>query len=83
MDIDLIWGGGEADYFFNEDWTGQITLKAFRKLVFARRAFLTKFLSGGSIDSRFTTSSGQSGNDPQQPLNTSSRRERRDPYGFR
>jgi hypothetical protein len=42
-DIDLIWAGGEANYFFNEDWTGQITLKAFRKLVFARRAFSTKF----------------------------------------
>jgi hypothetical protein len=41
MDIDLIWGGGEADYFFNEDWTAQITLKAFRKSVFGRRAFLT------------------------------------------
>jgi hypothetical protein len=42
MDIDLIWGSGEANYFLNEDWTGQITLKAFRKLVFARRAFSTK-----------------------------------------
>jgi hypothetical protein len=40
-DIDLIWGGGEAEYFLNEDWTGQITLNAFKKLVFARRAFST------------------------------------------
>jgi hypothetical protein len=43
MDIDLIWDGGEANYFFNEDWTGQITLKPFRKLVFARRAFSMNF----------------------------------------
>jgi hypothetical protein len=39
----LIWGGGEPEYFFNEDWTGQITLSAFKKLVFARRAFRRKF----------------------------------------
>jgi hypothetical protein len=44
MDIDLIWGGGEANYFLGEDWTGQITLKAFRKSVFARRAFSAKLL---------------------------------------
>jgi hypothetical protein len=42
MDIDSIWGGGEAEYFLNENWTGQITLNALRKLVFARRAFSTK-----------------------------------------
>jgi hypothetical protein len=39
MDIELIWGGDEADYFFNEDWTGQITLNAFRKSVFSRTGF--------------------------------------------
>jgi hypothetical protein len=44
MDIDLIWDGGEANYFLNEDWTGQITLNAFRKSVFVRRAFSTKLL---------------------------------------
>jgi hypothetical protein len=43
MDIDLIWDGGEAEYFLSEDWTGQITLNALRKLVFARRAFRRKF----------------------------------------
>jgi hypothetical protein len=42
MDIDSIWGGGEAEYFLNEVWTGQITLNAFKKLVFARRAFRRK-----------------------------------------
>jgi hypothetical protein len=44
MDIDLIWGLGEANYFRGEDWTGQITLMAFKKLVFARRGFWMKIL---------------------------------------
>jgi hypothetical protein len=53
MDIDLIWDGGEANYFLNEDWTGQITLKPFRKLVFARRAFSTNFCAERPIEHVF------------------------------
>jgi len=26
-DKELIWVNGEAEYFFSEDWTGQIRLK--------------------------------------------------------
>jgi len=62
MDIDLIWGRGEADYFFNEDWTGQITLNAFRKLVFARRAFSAKILGRKADRTKFSASSGKSVN---------------------
>jgi hypothetical protein len=41
IDMELIWVGGEAKYFCEEIWTGQITLNAFRKFVFARKAFRT------------------------------------------
>jgi hypothetical protein len=44
MDIDSIWGGDEAEYFLCEDWTGQITLSAFKKSVFGRKAFRQEFL---------------------------------------
>jgi hypothetical protein len=35
----LIWVGGEAKYFCEEIWTGQITLNAFKKFVFRARLF--------------------------------------------
>jgi hypothetical protein len=31
MDIDVIWGKREAEYFCKWDWTGQITLIRFNK----------------------------------------------------
>src|SRR5437870_5557805 len=34
--VGLIWVGGEADYFCNRDWTGQIRLKLFGKIVPSR-----------------------------------------------
>ena len=61
-DIDLIWGDGEANYFFNEDWTGQITLSAFRKSVFARWAFSTKLLCRKADRTTFPAPSGKSAN---------------------
>jgi hypothetical protein len=79
MDIDLIWARGEADYFSGEDWTGQITLMAFRKLVFARRAFWTKILCGEADRSTFSASSGKSGN-IRDNISTFRPRERREPY---
>jgi hypothetical protein len=79
MDIDLIWGSGEADYFFNEDWTGQITLMPFRKLVFARRAFSTKILCRKVDRTTFLASSGKSGN-TRDNISTLRPRERREPY---
>jgi hypothetical protein len=36
MDIDVIWGKREAEYFCKWDWTGQITLIRFNKLGFPR-----------------------------------------------
>jgi hypothetical protein len=33
----VIWVGCEADYFSHDDWTGQIKLKWFEKLVCTRR----------------------------------------------
>jgi hypothetical protein len=33
----LIWGSGEAEYFFKWDWTGQIRLICLKKFVFARK----------------------------------------------
>jgi hypothetical protein len=33
-DIDLIWVGGEAEYFWKWDWTGQIRLIGLKKSVF-------------------------------------------------
>ena len=37
-DLSLIWGGDEAEYFFREDWTGQIRLNCFNKSSFPRNA---------------------------------------------
>jgi hypothetical protein len=34
--VRVIWGGGEAEYFWCDDWTGQITLKQFQKIDFPR-----------------------------------------------
>ena len=34
--VGLIWVGGEADYFCNRDWTGQIRLKLLGKIVPSR-----------------------------------------------
>jgi hypothetical protein len=31
IDIDVIWGKREAEYFCKRDWTGQITLIRFNK----------------------------------------------------
>jgi hypothetical protein len=36
-DIEVIWVGCEAEYFFRDDWTTQITLIQFDKIVFRRR----------------------------------------------
>jgi hypothetical protein len=36
-DKPVIWVGCEADYFLSEDWTGQISLKRFRKFGCTRR----------------------------------------------
>jgi hypothetical protein len=35
----LIWGNHEAKYFFDEDWTGKISLKLLEKLTFTRAWF--------------------------------------------
>jgi hypothetical protein len=37
-DKELIWVSGEAEYFLNEDWTGQIRLKWFDKFGCTRKA---------------------------------------------
>jgi hypothetical protein len=37
-DIEVIWVNGEAENFFNEDWTGQIRLICFNKSSFRRIA---------------------------------------------
>jgi hypothetical protein len=37
-DIEVIWVGGEAENFCNEDWTGQIRLNCFDKSPFRRIA---------------------------------------------
>jgi hypothetical protein len=36
----VIWGGGEAVYFCNRDWTGQISLKLLEKIAPARTPIL-------------------------------------------
>jgi hypothetical protein len=36
-DIDLIWGGGEAEYFCEDDWTGGIGLNLLNKFICARK----------------------------------------------
>ena len=35
----LIWVKREVEYFFKQDWTGQISLKALDKFDFARKRF--------------------------------------------
>ena len=37
-DIDLIWGVGEAEYFWRRDWTAKITLIRLNKTAFWRKA---------------------------------------------
>ena len=39
----MIWVSGEAEYFFKQDWTGQIRLNCFNKLGFRRKALGTGF----------------------------------------
>ena len=34
--LKVIWGGAEVEYFFERDWTGQITLKSLQKIARAR-----------------------------------------------
>jgi hypothetical protein len=34
--VGVIWGSGEAAYFCNQGWTGQITLKRLEKIVSTR-----------------------------------------------
>jgi hypothetical protein len=34
--VRVIWVAREEVYFFNRDWTGQITLKSLQKIDFAR-----------------------------------------------
>jgi hypothetical protein len=36
VDIEVIWVGRERKYFCKWDWTGQIRLKRFNKLVFQK-----------------------------------------------
>jgi hypothetical protein len=38
IDIDLIWGTGEGEYFCKRDWTAQISLIRFNKSGFWRTA---------------------------------------------
>jgi hypothetical protein len=40
MDIRVIWANHEADYFYKRDWTTQITLIWFSKIVFARKPYV-------------------------------------------
>jgi hypothetical protein len=47
--LDLICPTGEAKYFFEDIWTGQITLIRFDKLVFTRKGFSAKFLCRRSL----------------------------------
>jgi hypothetical protein len=30
--VEVIWGGCEAEYFCERDWTGQISLKSLQKI---------------------------------------------------
>jgi hypothetical protein len=34
--VEVIWGGGEVEYFCGRDWTGQISLKLLRKIAQSR-----------------------------------------------
>jgi hypothetical protein len=38
MDIAVIWGSGEANYFCKRDWTTQISLIRLMNFISARRA---------------------------------------------
>ena len=38
----MIWGDGEAEYFCGDDWTTQIGLKLFSKLLLARTVRLPR-----------------------------------------
>jgi hypothetical protein len=38
MDIEVIWVGSEAEYFYKRDWTTQIRLIRLNKFLFARNA---------------------------------------------
>jgi hypothetical protein len=38
--LDSIWAGGKGKYFFEQDWTGQISLNRFKKSGFWRRGYL-------------------------------------------
>jgi hypothetical protein len=58
-----IWDGGEAKYFFNEGWTGQITLNALRKLVFTRSAFRRKFCAERPDQFTYSSPPGKSVDD--------------------
>jgi hypothetical protein len=37
--VSVIWVGGEAEYFCERDWTGQITLKSLRKIDLSIKSF--------------------------------------------
>jgi hypothetical protein len=65
----LIWGGGEAEYFCKQDWTGQISLIRHDKsgcrrsdgvAALGERAFPAALaLSGARISGRCTASPGK------------------------
>jgi hypothetical protein len=58
IDMELIWVGGEAKYFCEEIWTGQITLNAFKKFVFSRTAFQTTSLEKSRPSGKLNSPSG-------------------------
>jgi hypothetical protein len=39
--LEVIWGKREAEYFCRQDWTAQITLIEFNKIVFMRKPMPT------------------------------------------
>jgi hypothetical protein len=40
--LEVIWGSGEAEYFYERDWTGQISLKLLRNIAQSRTRHQTR-----------------------------------------
>src|SRR5207344_2200549 len=49
----LIWPTAKAEYFFRQDWTGQISLKWFGKFDFARRRLMAGICASRMADYAF------------------------------
>ena len=43
--VGVIWAGGEAVYFFERDWTGQITLNLLGKIEFSEKSIFARLRS--------------------------------------